>query len=194
MVLSGIYRTWAENDENEQGLKNGPLTARRKLLWECGGSVLNVALPYYPVWPYSSTPSTTSWIFFFLKGKWSSDHSKMFFFGREQNLVGLGSNKEELLLFQLFLFLQKGGNAQSWCGLNQVILLSSFCKTPLSCLLNNTQMFWHSRCCLIFIFFSSLLYESCRSVLDTRGTSQIGFFVSSALSTFCRAGGGLRAD
>lgn len=37
--------------------------------------------------------------------------------------MGLGSNKEELLLFQLFTFLQKGGNDQSWCGLDQVILL-----------------------------------------------------------------------
>lgn len=49
MVLSGIHRTPAENDENKQGLKTGLLAARRKLLWECGGSVLNVALPYYPV-------------------------------------------------------------------------------------------------------------------------------------------------
>lgn len=46
--------------------------------------------------------------------------------------MGLGSNKEELLLFQLLMFLQKGGNAQSWCGLIQVILLSPFCKTTLS--------------------------------------------------------------
>lgn len=38
--------------------------------------------------------------------------------------MGLGSNKEELLLFQLSMFLQKGGNDQSWRGLDQVILLS----------------------------------------------------------------------
>lgn len=32
--------------------------------------------------------------------------------------MGLGNNKEELLLFQLFMFFQKGGNDQSWFGLN----------------------------------------------------------------------------
>lgn len=54
--------------------------------------------------------------------------------------MGLGSNEEELLLFQLFMFLQKAGNDQSWCGLNQVILLSPFCKTTLSCLLLDNRL------------------------------------------------------
>lgn len=54
--------------------------------------------------------------------------------------MGLGSNEEELLLFQLFMFLQKGGSDQSWCSLNQVILLSSLCKTTLSCLLLDNRL------------------------------------------------------
>lgn len=141
----------------------------------------------------SSTPSI-SFLGFFLKEKWNSDHSKILLLER-QGAESNGAWQEELLLFQLFLFLQKGGNDQSWCGLNQVIFLSCFFKTTLSCLLDNRQMFWHSGCCLIwFVFFLSILYESFRSVLDTRDTSQIGCFVSSVLNAFCRAGGGLRAD
>lgn len=113
MVLSGIYRTPAESDENKQGLKTGPLTARRKFFWECGGSVRKsgaVTILRCSYWK-----------------------------GREQNLTGLGSNKEELLLFQLFIFLQKGGDDQSWCDLNRIILLSSE-KTTLSCLLLDNRL------------------------------------------------------
>lgn len=142
----------------------------------------------------SSTPSI-SFLGFFLKEKWSSDHSKILLLER-QGAESNGAWQEELLLFQLFLFLQKGGNDQSWCGLNQVIFLSSFFKTTLSCLLDNrlrdVLAFW-VLLDLVWVFFLA----SCMNhleVLDTRGTSQIGCFVSSVLNAFCRAGGGLRAD
>lgn len=49
--------------------------------------------------------------------------------------MGLGNNEEEMLLFQLFMCLQKGRNNWDWCGLNQVIFLSSYFKTTLSYLL-----------------------------------------------------------
>lgn len=93
LVLS---RDQAENDVNKQGLKMGPLTARRKM--------------GYVVGQYKcGTPSLSSVTMFLfleccLKGKGTilrCSHWK----GREQNLMELGSNEEEFLFFQLFMFL-----------------------------------------------------------------------------------------
>lgn len=74
MVLYMPYRTPAVNDENKQGLKTGALTAGRKLLWECGGSVLNVAPPL--VSGVTGLTPSTSVFEFFLEEKWRSHHSK----------------------------------------------------------------------------------------------------------------------
>lgn len=137
MVLFGRYRTPVEYDENKMRLKTGPLTARKEValgMWWVGFKWGN------PLWS-NSTPGTAFALgyLFFLEEKWSSNHSKMLLIGREQNLMWLGSNEGELLLFQL-MCLQKGRNDQSWCGLNQVIFLSSFFKTTLSYLLLDNRL------------------------------------------------------
>lgn len=67
--------------------------------------------------------------------------------------MGLGTNEEGLLL-HLCIFLQKGGNDQSWGGLNQVnplFFLQNNC--PAFSQTTDFQMFWHSGCCLICFFF-----------------------------------------
>lgn len=52
--------------------------------------------------------------------------------------MGLDSNNEELFIFQVFTFLQKWGNDQSWCGLNHVIF--SVCKTALPWLVLDNRL------------------------------------------------------